>query len=320
MLHLLDRSDELSDSLQGVTATNVVGFQIAGTTATLGSVEIQFCSNSPIIGIPCTPPTGLDTSAAVLSDQSGNTGFAISGLSNANTLILTRPPAAGNNLDNSYQFDGIVNPTTLGAYYVRLTVFPTPDASGLPTAGGGVALSTTNSLNVNSIVPPFLEFCSAITITDHDCAQASGNYVDFSSLNPNQTSSGTSEFTAATNAKNGYAVTVQGDTLRSGIIAIPALSSPTVSLIGESQFGLNLRTNSVPAVGSDPVGIGGIGVIAANYDIPNQFSFNSGDIVLSTPSVSDFETYTVSYIVNTNSNQAPGFYVTTISYICLANF
>jgi hypothetical protein len=318
--YLLSRTDELSDSYPGNTATNVVGFQISGTNATLGSVQILFCSNSPLVSEPCTAPAGLDATAAVLDFQSGNTGFSISNLSNANTVILTRTAIAGNNLDNTYQFDNIVNPSTLGTYYVRLTIYPTTDASGPFTVGGGIALSTTSKLTVNSIVPPFLEFCSAIVIVNHDCANTSGNYVLFSSLSSTQTSSGASEFTVATNAGNGYAVTVQGDTLRSGIIPIPALSSPTVSLIGVSQFGLNLRTNSVPQVGSDPFGNGGSGVISARYDIPNQFTFNSGDIVLSSATVSDFETYEVSYMANVSSNQAPGFYVTTISFICLANF
>jgi hypothetical protein len=319
-IFLLSRTDQLSDSYPGNTATNVVGFQIAGTNADLGSVQILFCSNSPLVTEPCTAPTGLDASGTVLNVQSGNTGFSISGLSNANTVILTRPPSPGNNLDNSYELDNIVNPSTLGTYYVRLTVYPTSDASGPYTVGGGVALSTTSNLSVNSIVPPFLEFCSAITIVNQDCASTSGNYVDLSSLSTAQTSSGTSEFTVATNAKNGYGVTVQGDTLRSGIIAIPPLSSPTVSLIGVSQFGLNLRTNSVPPVGGDPFGAGGSGIIAASYNIPNQYTFNSGDIILSSSGVSNFETYEVSYIANINTNQAPGFYVTTISYICLANF
>lgn len=317
---LLGRTDELSDSNPGDSATNLVSFQIANTNATLGSIQIQFCSNSPLVGLPCTAPTDLDASGAVLSNQIGNTGFSISGLSDTNTIILTRTPAAGTNVSNTYQLDGIINPSTLGTYYVRLTIYPTTDASGAYTVGGGIAVSTVSQLDVNTHVPPYLLFCSAITIVNHDCADASGNYVDLGSFNDNQTSSGASEFTVATNAMSGFSVIVQGDTLRSGINAIPGLSSPTVSLIGVSQFGLNLRTNSVPVVGGDPFGNGGSGTIAGNYNIPNQYTFNSGDIVLSSTGPSDFETYTVSYIANVNTNQTPGFYVTTISFICLANF
>ncbi|HUD81286.1 MAG TPA: hypothetical protein VMR08_01510 [Patescibacteria group bacterium] len=318
--YLFNRTDKLSDSYPGDTATNVIGFQIGYTTAMLGSIEIQFCSNSPLIAEPCTSPVGFDASGALLSNQIGNTGFSISNLSSTNAIILTRTPVAGNNDNNTYQLDNIVNPTTLGTYYVRLTIYPTTDASGAYTIAGGIALSTISRLTINSIVPPYLLFCSAIVIVDHNCADATGNYVNLGSFNQNQTSSGISEFTVATNAQYGFSVTIDGDTLRSGINPIPALSSPTVSLIGDSQFGLNLQTNSVPPVGADPFGADATGTIASNYDVPNQFMFNSGNVVLASVAPSGFETYTVSYIANVNSNQPPGFYVTTISFICLANF
>ena len=60
------------------------------TSETLGSIEIQFCSNSPLLFTSCTAPTGFSLSSAVLTNQSGVSGLSISVLSNQNTLILTR--------------------------------------------------------------------------------------------------------------------------------------------------------------------------------------------------------------------------------------
>jgi hypothetical protein len=107
--------------------------------------------------------------------------------------------------------------------------------------------------------------------------------------------------------------------MTSGNDTIAALSLPTSSRAGTSQFGINLRANAVPGVGADSTGSG---VIAPtnNYNIPNQFKFQSGDVIASSPGPSNFKTLTVSYIVNISPNQAIGIYDTTITYICTASF
>src|SRR3981081_412770 len=87
---LPQRSLQLSDSQTSVTATYKLNFMIPASE-TLGSIKLQICANDPIFNDPCTAPTGFDISGAVLSAQSGATGFSVSPSgTNANTLVLTR--------------------------------------------------------------------------------------------------------------------------------------------------------------------------------------------------------------------------------------
>jgi hypothetical protein len=113
-------------------------------------------------------------------------------------------------------------------------------------------------------------------------------------------------------------VTLAGTTMTSGNDVIPAMSGGA-SQPGVSQFGLNGRLNTGPSVGADPDGPGVV-IPKAPYNNPNQFRFVSGDIITSSNNPDDVRKITVSYIVNRDKNQAPGRYVATISYICLANF
>ena len=124
---------------------------------------------------------------------------------------------------------------------------------------------------------------------------------------------------AQTNAANGYAITVNGTTLASGVNTIPALASQTTSNLGVGQFGLNLRQNTVPAVGGDPNGTGS-GAVNANYNTSNQYRFNNGDVVAGATLPTDANTFTSSYIVNIGGSQAAGVYTSTMTYICTASF
>src|SRR5215471_7022430 len=116
------RSLTVSDNRAGATATYKLGFDIPGTE-TLGSIKLEFCSNSPLLEESCTAPTGFDISAATLSAQGGETGFSVlSSGTNANTMVLTRtatPALAGS---VSYAFDGVINPSA-GPYFARLQTF-----------------------------------------------------------------------------------------------------------------------------------------------------------------------------------------------------
>jgi len=323
---LLNRSDRLSDSQASTSATNLVSFQITDLVDNLGSVQLSFCSNSPIISVSCTPPSGFNASGAVLSAQSGNTGFSISGASTSNVVILTRAPAPPNpDLGNpsvsttTFQLDSVVNPNFSNEYYLKLQIFPTTDASGPDTQEGGVALATNNPLGVNAQVPRMLFFCTAISFPGNDCALGQGDSINFGNFSNNITSSGTSQFIVSGNPDNGFTVSVQGTTMTSGNDTISALASPTPSVTGVNQFGLNLRANSTPSVGNNSTG-SGIAVPTSNYNQTNRFTFNPNDVVVASASRSDYQTFTVSYIVNTANGQAPGVYVTTLTYVCLANF
>ncbi|HUC87939.1 MAG TPA: hypothetical protein VMR95_02225 [Candidatus Binatia bacterium] len=315
-----DRYDLLSSSLAGATATNLVGFTISDTSQPVGSVEMQFCEESPLPGDACTTPTGFNASAVTLDNQTGNTGFSLASNSTINTVILTRSPSTPNTNPNTYELGNIVNPSGAQAYYLRLYIYPTTDASGAYTQYGGVALVTTNAITVNSIVPPYLKFCAGLTITNNDCSTADSYNINFGDFSTAQPSTATSQFTTATNAGSGYNVYITGSSLTAGNNVIPNLGSPQPSLDGASQFGVNLIANSSPAIGSNVTGPGTGGQVTANYDIPNRFTYNNGDTIATSASVSDNQTFTVSYLANISNAQPAGVYATTLTYICLANF
>lgn len=309
---------QISNSTPG--ASNVsydVSFAIA-TPGTLGSIEIQICSNSPLLNEPCTPPTGFDASSAVLAAQSGATGFTISPLSNANNIVLTRAPAAVGTVSASYSFTQINNPSTAGPYYAKIFTYPTNDATGSYTDGGGLALSIQDGFPVSAEVPPYLIFCSGVTVAGFDCNTAQGNTINLGQLNPVSASTAQSQMVVATNAESGYVITVSGTTMTSGNNILPAMQTAT-SQPGASQFGLNLRANTNPPIGQDPQGPG-TGGARPDYNLANRFTFNNGQQVAFGNGVQDYRKYTASYVVNTSSAQPPGVYATTLTYICLATF
>ncbi|MDB5164295.1 MAG: hypothetical protein JWS12_913 [Candidatus Saccharibacteria bacterium] len=318
-LRLDNRRIEITSSAVGQTNVNYDVFFDLTTAGTMGSVMIEFCSNDPYPNTPCTPPTNFDDSAAILVQQTGETGFTIHSSSTSNKLVLSRIPVAAVAGSVSYAFNGITNPTTLGTYYVRLLTFASNDATGPPIDIGGIAMTTVQQLNISAEVPPYLEFCSAVIISSQDCSNTSGNFTDLGNLVPSNTGTMTSQFLGATNAIFGYNVYINGTTLTAGNNVIPALSTPAPSQKGNSQFGINLHANSAPPIGQALSGSGNASA-DASYNLANLFTFNDGDTLASTSGASDFNKFTVSYIVNVNTKQPPGQYVTTLTYICLASF
>ncbi len=316
---LTSRYLQLSSNI--VSAANVnynLGFDIASVT-NLGSIMIQFCANDPLFQDPCVPPTGFNDSGAVLSAQSGQTGFTILSPVSNNQIILTRPSTIDAAGPVSYTFTNINNPTVEGSFFVRIQTFSSIDASGTAIDYGGIAANTLNNLSISAEVPPFLYFCSAIVINNLNCNNASGSYVNFGDFTPTQTASGSSDLLVGTNGKNGYEITVEGLGLVSGNDVIPSISTSDVSRPGTSQFGINLVSNVSPVVGQNPYGPG-IGIPTSNYNKNNFYTFNSGDIIASSNQSENYRLYTVSYIVNVSSTQPAGVYVSTINYICTANF
>lgn len=319
---LQSRYDQLSTSGTGALATHTIGFTYTNYTTPIGSVTIEFCSNTPLIGDVCDASPGLNLANASLamSAETGQTGFSIYSIT-SNTITLTRSPTVPTAPDatSTYPITNIYNPTSPGTYYVRLETFASTDGSGSNIEQGGIAIAVLPAFTISSEVPPYLTFCSGTVIANLNCDDVSGDQINFGDFSPSNTSAATSQFLTATNANNGYSVTLDGTTMTSGNNIIPAPTTPTASRLASSQFGVNLLANTSPSVGSNPVG-NGTASVSPTYDNRNLYLFNSGDVVASSNRPSDYMKFTVSYIVNVNSGQPVGVYATTVSYICLANF
>jgi hypothetical protein len=316
---LTQRFDKMNDSRASATALHQVGFDITNTSTAIGSISLRFCSNTPSILDACTFPTGMDVSGVNLAAQSGETGFSVHANTTNNRIVLTRTASAPAGGASVYDLANIINPNTDGTLYLRIETFSSTNGLGTNVQDGGVAVYINSALTIGAEVPPYILFCVAVTITAFDCGSADTYFIDFGNFLTSVTRTATSQFLAATNAESGYSVTISGTTLTSGLNTIPRLTVPSTSTTGTSQFGLNLRQNTTPTKGTDVVGPG-TALPTANYNTPNQYSFNNGDIIASVDHSDDIRKYTANYITNIGSAQSGGVYVTTLLFICLANF
>jgi hypothetical protein len=308
----------MSSTVPGATTSYTVGFEY-NTITTVGSIDMLFCSD-PIPTDPCNPPAGLNVANAILSSQSGETGYSISRIS-PNHIVLSRTPTMVGSEMSNYTFSNIVNPTdTSQSFSIRLSDYASTDASGPIIDLGSILGQVTPTLTLEAQVPPILIFCLGQQVSQ-DCSQVTGtDYTNLGDLQPDATLTTTSQMAVGTNASSGYTITVNGTTLSAGNNGITPIPTATPSIPGINQFGLNLVANTQPAIGNDPDGASNNAQLGSNYGIPNEFAYNDGDVVASAPNVSLVKRYTVSYIVNSAANLSPGVYTTTITFVCTGRF
>lgn len=318
----LDRSLYINSAVPGATTSYTVSFGYASPVA-VGSVDMLFCID-PIPYMPCVAPPGLDVSNATLSSQIGETGFSIDpGSHTANHIMLTRSPAAVPTASglSSYKFDGVINPTdTNQAFSIRLRSHEAPDATGPLIDFGSVRSQVTDSIMLETQVPPMLIFCLAQEV-DYNCTGTNDNYfTDMGQLSPSSTLTAQSQMAVGTNASGGFAITTAGGPPAAGTNVIDGSSVPTESEQGTNQFGINLVANNSPTIGNDPEGVWANAVPSVDYSQPNKYKYIPGDVIAYSPNVSLMKKFTVSYILNSSKGLHPGVYSTTITYIASGRF
>ena len=316
-LRLQNRYAKLSASEPSAASQYTVGFYYASGSA-VGSLDLEYCTD-PFEDTPCVAPSGIDASAATLESQSGVTGYALVAHTQ-NKLLLSRPASlVSASTSAEYVFGNIHNPSgEPGTFYIRIHTHASEDGTGAVLDYGAIASTTVTDISISSRVPPILKFCVGVKVS-LDCSSSGDNFIDLGELSSSAARVATSEIIAATNAPFGLSISASGTTLSSGINEIHALSTPTLNAPGNSQFGLNLRANSDPEVGAEPVG-SGAAFPSANYNNQNRFMYADGDVIATSPVATDMRKFTVSYLVNVSTGQPPGVYSTTISYICVATF
>lgn len=312
---LQDRSIEIGDSRVSVVTSHKFSFKIPAGQP-VGSILFEYCTH-PILEVSCNNPTGSNVAAASFDSQSGETGFSVLGTT-TNSILLSRPQTVTTNTQSSYSFSNITNHDSSGPFFVRITVYQSTDASGAVLDFGAVASATTNYVFISTIVPPILVFCTGVVVAN-DCSNIVGDFVQMGQLSSSSANTATSQFSIGTNASFGYVVSISGPSLTSGNVALPNLNPPATSRIGTSQFGINLRANTNPVVGADPIAAP-TSTPGPSYNSPNVFSYSSGDTLVQSDRPVDYEHYTVSYLVNVASNQQPGIYNTTLNFLCTGTF
>ena len=318
------RSITMSSSGVGATSAHTVSFTVP-TTGNVGSIQFQYCTTAYAA---CTTPTGLVTTSATLSAQNGAIGFTIVNAANGAPYITRSASSIAATTAVRYILSNITNPTTTNTeYWVRITTYVATNATGGTTDDGVVVFNTTNSIVVSGTMPESLVFCVGTSGTD--CTNITGSAVSLGVFSPVATSTGTSLMSASTNGSFGYAITISGTTLTSGANTIPAMGSQVqdssacaiscTSTTGTSQFGTNVRANTVPSIGANVTG-SGTATGFNGYNSVNAFRFLSGDKVASITGVTPSNLFTNSYVVNVGGDQAAGVYTATMTYVCTATF
>lgn len=306
----------------------------------IGSIKFEYCTVA--VQVACVAPTGMSASAATFGNETGSavTGFSmVNGSRTANSYHITRSAASVTaNSVVKIQINNVTNPTpTNYTFFVRITTFSGTDGVTGPVDTGSVAASTATQIVVTGVMPEALTFCTGATVAKTlgvpDCTTATPGAINFNQLfSPSDTATATSQMAASTNAASGYVITVNGTTLTSGANTIPAMTTAAAKTRGKSEFGLNLKLNTVStstiAVGAEvdaaPDGTNLRGQAKTGYNTVDTFKFNPGDVV----AASDFnvagptnpQIYTVSYIADVAGNQISGTYVATLTYICTPTY
>ena len=311
------------------------------TNVSVGSIQFQYCTTA---SGTCALPTGLVTTAATLSSQSGATGFTMVNTTNGAPYLTRTAAVLGSaNLAVTYQLSTITNPSaTNSTFFVRISDYAATNATGGTIDTGTVAASTATQIVLTGTMPESLIFCTgqAITVTNSvpDCTTATAGLINFNQLfSPTDTAIATSQFAASTNALTGYSVTINGPTMTSGGNTITGMSTADISRKGVSQFGMNLKLNTTGSASSfatagtsaeiTPVsdGVNLKGQAAAGYNTVDTFKFLTGDPIAnsaypSSAGPTNAQLYTAAYIVNVPGNQLAGTYTTTLTYICTPTF
>lgn len=121
------------------------------------------------------------------------------------------------------------------------------------------------------------------------------------------------QIAASTNGASGYTISVQGDTLKSGVTnTITPLAANTASVFGTEQFGMRM-TKSGSGTGNVLSPYDGAGyAYTANQSTPVTIAS------VSVPSLSN--TYSVRYLANIAPQTEAGSYSTSHTYIATGNF
>lgn len=305
---IMNRSVVIGSSAASATTTYSLLFTVPSSTP-IKSASFAACTTA---GGVCTPAPGFSASSSTLADQPTNLGAASGWTANTATVnelrILNSSNSTAPSGNQVINFANVINPnTTNSTFYIRITTF-SDNAWTNVIDTGIVASSTAGQVTVSVNIDEALTFTLA------------SSSVSLSTPTIASTGSGTSSMTVSTNATRGYSVAYSGDTLKSGANSLTAMAASADSTLNSKQFGINLMSNTTPAIGSDKSG-SGIGTPSTGYDAANKFKFNTaGETIATASAPTNTNTFTTSYIANMDGSTAAGVYSTILTYTATANF
>lgn len=148
--------------------------------------------------------------------------------------------------------------------------------------------------------------------------------LNFGALSHAATTTAMASFSVLNYTSYGYNVSILGTPPTNGGHTLNAMSSTAPSSVGTEQFGINLKDNATPDVGTEavqvPSGTFSFGTAANNYDTPDQFRYVNGETIASAPKSSGQTDYTVSYIINASTTTPGGKYTGSQTLLCTGTY
>lgn len=287
----------------------------APSSTTIKSVKFQACDSASGACTQTGAASGFSSStpgAALVGSPTnlGSGGTWTINTSEASSLRITNTSNTSSpSSDATVNFSNVHNPSASNStFFIKITTY-SDDAWTSEIDTGTVATSTAGVVTVTANVNETLTFTLA------------SSTVALGSITSGLTASGTSTFAVATNALTGYSVTYSGNTLTSGSSTIDAMSARAASSSGSKQFGINLRNNTTPDVGTDKSGTGTGGTVASDYNVIDEFKFlPAGEEIANSTTPTNSNTFTISYIANVDDVTPAGQYSTDINFVAVAKF
>lgn len=201
---------------------------------------------------------------------------------------------------------------TGGELEASSTNYKAKQGTGDTAAGPTSSTSFSTVLGSQTSTEPILEFIVSGADNDHGV------------LNPSVTATGTTDIWVRTYNSSGYVMQTAGTPPGQSVHTLPGLTMPTASHTNEEQFGINLRDNTTPNIGADPVQVPdetfSYGIPTADYNTPDLYKYVPGDIIAVSESATGETHFMMSYIMNVSNLTPAGRYATTISIVVSANF
>lgn len=153
--------------------------------------------------------------------------------------------------------------------------------------------------------------------------------VNLGNLTTTSTGSGTANFYIRTYTSSGYFVKTISSSPTYGAKSLNAMSVGGSSTVGTEQYGINLVANNVATATPTNFGVApalqpnsgfAYGVAASGYGTPNQFKYNAGDTIATSPKGIGQTNYTISYIANISAISPAGFYSVNQVLVVVASY
>lgn len=316
---LSTRSITLSDSgvsggtiLTGVGSGTNVTYQVQFTAIhQAGSMVINFCAEDPIINDTCTTPTGFSAASATLTNTGsvGQVGVAANNWTitpTAGTVKLADDGVSAHDIQaastQTFQLNGITNPSTLGTFYARMYTYSgnawggvggytSPTVVGAFTDYGGIALSTANVITITARVQEQLTFCvtkadpATWTVTQ-DCSDPavalSTNYPAITLghgsptpiLDSSAVDTGNVWSQLSTNATHGAVINMRNSNLTCGGLSADGGATCAIPPINAGATGVSAMTAGTAAFGlfANTYTVAGMGTVGAVTPTANYYS------------------------------------------------